>query len=72
VCGNDTVIVESDEWELQWAVTEWASACKERGMEVSESKSKTMHTKQGIKRRLNTVWKVKEQTKWRRLNTKAA
>jgi hypothetical protein len=20
VCGNDTVIVESDEWELQWAV----------------------------------------------------
>jgi uncharacterized protein YjaG (DUF416 family) len=49
VCGNDTVIVESDEWELQWAVIEWASACKERGIEIS--KSKTMHITQAIKRR---------------------
>jgi hypothetical protein len=51
-------------------VIEHASACKERGMEISESK--TIHTTQGIKRRLNNVWKVKEQTKLRRLNTKAA
>jgi uncharacterized protein YjaG (DUF416 family) len=55
VCGNDIVIVESDEWELQWAVIEWANDCKERGMEISECKSKTMHTKQGIKRRLKNV-----------------
>ena len=68
VCGNDTV--QWRVWELQWAVMEHASACKERGMEISESK--TIHTTQGIKRRLNNAWKVKEQTKLRRLNTKAA
>jgi hypothetical protein len=44
-------------------VIEQANACKEKGMEIGESKSKTMHTTQGIKRRLNNVWKVKEQTK---------
>jgi hypothetical protein len=53
-------------------VIEWASVCKQRGMEISESKSKIMHTTQGIKRRLNNEWKVKEQTNWRRVITKAA
>jgi len=42
------------------------------GMEISKSKSKTMHTTKGIKRRSNNVWNVKEQTKWMRLNTMAA
>jgi hypothetical protein len=47
MCGNYTVIVESD------VGTTMNSACKERGMEISESKTKTMHTTRGIEKRLN-------------------
>jgi hypothetical protein len=42
--------------ELQRAVTEWASACRERGMEINISKSKTIKITKGIQRRLNTEW----------------
>jgi hypothetical protein len=37
--------------ELQHAVIEWASACRERGMGIITSK--TVHITEGIQRRLN-------------------
>jgi len=39
--------------ELQHAVIEWASACRERGMGIIASKSKTVHITEGIQTGLN-------------------
>lgn len=39
--------------ELQHAVIEWASACRERGMGINAIKNKTVHITEGIQRRLN-------------------
>jgi len=52
---------------LQRAVIEWASACKERGMEITASNSKIMHSTKRIHRTLN-IERNGEGTKWRRLN----
>jgi hypothetical protein len=39
--------------ELQLAVIEWASACRERGMGIITIKGKTVHITEGMQRRLN-------------------
>jgi hypothetical protein len=49
-------------------VIEWASACRERGMEINASKSNIMHSRKIIQRKLNIEWDG-ERKKWRRLNT---
>jgi hypothetical protein len=54
--------------ELQRAVIEWPSVCRERGMEINASKSKIMHSRKRIQRKLNIEWED-ERKKWRRLNT---
>jgi hypothetical protein len=56
VYANNIAIMANKKGELQRAVTEWASACRETGMEINISKSKTMHITKGIQRRLNNEW----------------
>jgi hypothetical protein len=43
----------NSEAELQRALIEWASARRERGMEINASKSKIMHSRKIIQRKLN-------------------
>jgi hypothetical protein len=56
VYANNLAIMANYKGELQRAVTKWASACRERGMEINISNSKTMHIAKGIQRRLNNEW----------------
>jgi hypothetical protein len=56
VYANNLAITAHNKGELQRAVTEWASACRERGMEINICNSKTMHITQEIQRRLNIEW----------------
>jgi hypothetical protein len=58
----------NSEAELQREVIEWASACREGGMEINASKSKIMHSRKRIQRKLNIEWEG-ERKKWRKLNT---
>jgi len=36
-------IMSNNEGKIQWAVIEWACACRERRMEIDTNKSKTKH-----------------------------
>jgi hypothetical protein len=49
-------------------VIEWASACRERGMEINASKSEKICITKAIERRLNSEWVGVRKNKWRRLN----
>jgi hypothetical protein len=53
VCADDVVIGANKKTELQWAVIEWASACREKGMESNARKNKTMRITNGIQKRLS-------------------
>lgn len=54
VCASDVVIMTDNKGKLQRAFTEWACASRERGMEISASK--TMNITKGIWGRLNFKW----------------
>jgi hypothetical protein len=66
--ADGTVIMANNNGEWQWAVIEWASACRDRGMDMNASKSEKMCITQVIQRRLNTEWVGVRMDKWRRLN----
>jgi hypothetical protein len=52
VCADDVVIGANKETELQRAVIEWASACREKVMENTARKNKTMHITKGIQKKI--------------------
>jgi len=56
VYANNLAIMVNNKGELQRAVTEWASARSERGMEINISNCKRMHITKVIQRTLNIVW----------------
>ena len=68
VHADGIVITANNNGEWQWAVTEWASACRERGMEINARKSEKMSITKVIERRLNSEWVGVKKDKWRRLN----
>jgi len=50
VYADNIVIMANSKAKLQQAVITWASACRERGMGIIASKSKTVHIAEGIQR----------------------
>jgi hypothetical protein len=65
VHANSIVIMANNNGEWQWAVTEWASACRERGMEINASKSEKMCITKVIQWWLNSEWMGVKKDKWR-------
>ena len=61
IYADDTVMIVSNEEELQKAVTEWASAINDRGMRINVKKSKVMFiTKNKNRELLNIAWEEEQ------------
>jgi hypothetical protein len=68
VCADDVVTGANSKTELQCTVIEWASVCREKGMESNARKNKTLSITKGIQKTLSIEWGggVKGRSKWRR------